>query len=87
MKRNHASDWYPCTLIFSALQLIEANPWYNWRKRTGKNPAKTLHLEGNHVSLQQWTDQLGGFQTAGGHESEGKQPLGKESPDDPLAGD
>ena len=22
-----------------------------------------------------------------GHESEGKQPLGKESPDDPLAGD
>ena len=35
-----------------------------------------MHLEGNYVSLQQWPDQLGGFQTAGGHESEGKQPLG-----------
>lgn len=32
-----------------------------------------MHLEGNHVSLQQWTDQHSGFQTAGGHESEGKQ--------------
>ena len=30
---------------------------------------------------------FGGFQTAGGYESEGKQPLGKESPDDPLTGD
>ena len=46
-----------------------------------------MHLEGNYVSLQQWPDQLGGFQTAGGYESEGKQPLGKESPDDPLTGD
>ena len=46
-----------------------------------------MHLEGNYVSLQQRPDQPGGFQTAGGHESEGKQPLGKESPDDPLAGD
>ena len=32
-----------------------------------------MHLEGNYVSLQQWPDQLGGFQTAGGYESEGKQ--------------
>ena len=32
---------------------------YNWSKRTGKNPAKTLHPEGNYVSLQQWPDQLG----------------------------
>ena len=29
----------------------------------------------------------GGFQAAGWHEPERKQPLGQESPDDPLAGD
>ena len=32
---------------------------YNWSKRTGKNPAKTLYLEGSYVSLQQCPDQLG----------------------------
>ena len=32
---------------------------YNRSKRTGKNPAKTLYLEGSCVSLQQWPDQLG----------------------------
>ena len=46
-----------------------------------------MHLEGGYVSLQQWTDQPGRFQAASWHESEGKQPLGKESPDDPLTGD
>ena len=46
------------SLIF---QSIEANLWYNWSKRTGKNPAKTLYLEGSYVSLQQWPDQLGGL--------------------------
>ena len=34
---------------------------YNWSKRTGKNPAKTLYLEGSYVSLQQCPDQLGGL--------------------------
>ena len=49
--------------------------------------AKALHLEGSYVSLQQRPDQSGGFQAAGWHESERKQPLGQESTDDPLAGD
>ena len=44
-------------------------------------------MEGSDVSLQQWTDQLGRFKLASRHESERKQPLGKESPNDPLAGD
>lgn len=30
---------------------------------------------------------LADFKQPGGHESERKQPLGKESPDDPLTGD
>ena len=34
---------------------------YNRSKRTGKNPAKTLYMEGSYVSLQQWPDQLGGL--------------------------
>ena len=52
-----------------------------------ENGRKTLHLEGSYVSLQQWADQSFGFQAAGRYESEGKQPLGKEGPDDPVAGD
>ena len=52
-----------------------------------KNPSKNLVPGGSYVSLQQWADQFGRFQAAGGHESEGTQPLGKESPDDPLTGD
>ena len=38
-----------------------------------------MHLEGGHVSLQQRPDQSGGFQAAGWHESERKQPLGQEA--------
>ena len=34
---------------------------YNRSKRTGKNPAKTLYMEGSYISLQQWPDQLGGL--------------------------
>ena len=41
---------------------------------------------GGQLCIVAAMDKPGGFQTAGGHESEGKQPLGKESPDDPLAG-
>ena len=68
-------------------QAIEAHPWYNRCKENRRKQVKTLHLEGFYVSLQQWADQPGRFQAAGWHESEGKQPLGKESPDDPLTGD
>ena len=68
-------------------QDIEVHRWYNKCKGNSKNQAKTLHLEGSHVSLQQRPDQSGGFQAAGWHESERKQPLGQESPDNPLAGD
>ncbi len=46
-----------------------------------------MHLEGSDVSLEQWADQPGRFQAASWHEFEGEQPLGKESPNDPLAGD
>ena len=64
-----------------------ANSWYNKCKGKSRKRAKTLHLEGGHVSLQQWTDQLDGFQAAGWHESEGEQSLGQESPNDSLDGD
>ena len=47
---------------------------------------KKLALGGAYVSVQQRADPLVGLQAAGGHESEGEQPLGKETPDDPLAG-
>lgn len=61
--------------------------WYNKCKGNSKKTGKTLHPEDGYVSLQQRPDQSGGFQTAGRHESEREQPMGKESPDDPLAGD
>ena len=51
-------------------QAIEAHPWYNRCKEKRKNQAKTLHLEGSHVSLQQRPDQSGRFQAASRHESE-----------------
>ena len=51
-----------------------------------KKRRKALHLEGGYVSIQQWKDQSFGFQTAGGHESEGKQSLDQKSADDSLAG-
>ena len=68
------------------IQAIEAHPWYNRCKENRGNPIKTLHLEDGYVSIQQWADQSGRFQTASRHESERKQPLGKESPNDPLDG-
>ena len=51
-------------------QAIEAHTWYNRCKENRRNQAKTLHLEGGYVSLQQWTDQPGRFQAASRHESE-----------------
>ena len=68
------------------VQDIEAHSWYNKCKENGKNQAKVLHSEDSYVSLQQWANQPGRFQAASWHESEGKQPLGEESPDDPVAG-
>ena len=56
-------------------QAIEAHPWYNKCKENRRKQAKTLHLEGFSVSLQQWTDQPGRFQAASGHESKVKHIL------------
>ena len=35
--------------------------WYNKCKGNNKNQAKTFHLEGSYVSLQQRPDQSGRF--------------------------
>ena len=58
--------------------------WYNKCKGNSKKQAKTLHIEGGYVSIQQWANQSGGFQAADRDGSERKQPLGEESPDDPV---
>ena len=68
-------------------QAIEVHSWYNRRKENDEKGAKTLRMEGGYVSLQQRADPSGGFREAIWHESEGKQPLGEKSAENPVAGD